>query len=184
MGSSRSRFNTTQALKRFCREKYKEDPSSKTGKPPKNSSPKASFVAWAKKNKIDLSGYKTRPYAGQQLIDSDNEDSGSESESSLKSKDFTEEFDKKRQHAMVAPVKKVLKLQKKEPTLLKEEPVAIKKEPTLVSGKEEPVIAIKLPSTETRAKEGFVLRASTDNLEDEVISTLQQLRCEGLPLAL
>jgi len=59
---SKSRFNSTQALKRFCREKFKEDPSSKTSKPPKNSQPKSEFVAWARSNNIDISQFKTRAY--------------------------------------------------------------------------------------------------------------------------
>jgi hypothetical protein len=39
--SPNSRFNSTQALKRFCRQKYKEHPS--LNKPPKNSGPPRNF---------------------------------------------------------------------------------------------------------------------------------------------
>lgn len=62
------RFNTTQALKRFCREKYKENPKLFQTKPPKNSKSKIVFVAWAKENNLDLSCFKTRPYKKKQLI--------------------------------------------------------------------------------------------------------------------
>lgn len=56
-----SKFNTTQALKRFCRRKYKEDPYRLT-KPPKNSDSKSAFVIWAKQNNIDISHFRTRSY--------------------------------------------------------------------------------------------------------------------------
>lgn len=67
-----SKFNTTQALKRYCRRKYKENPYQLT-KPPKNSDSKSAFVLWAKQNNIDISHFKTRSYQkrnfGYALID-------------------------------------------------------------------------------------------------------------------
>lgn len=59
--TSTSKVNITQALKRFCRDKFKENPT-KYGKPPKNSSSKQDFVLWANKNNIDLTHFKTRTY--------------------------------------------------------------------------------------------------------------------------
>jgi beta-galactosidase GanA len=59
------RFNSTQALKRFCREQYKEvsqrNPNA-VSKPPKNSASKAEFVTWATQNNIDISHFRTRAY--------------------------------------------------------------------------------------------------------------------------
>jgi hypothetical protein len=63
--SGGGRFNSTQALKRFCREQYKEasqrNPTS-VAKPPKNSASKAEFVTWATQNNIDISHFRTRAY--------------------------------------------------------------------------------------------------------------------------
>lgn len=59
--TSFSRFNTTQALKKYCRDTYKRNEKHLT-KPPKNSSSKASFVRWAKENRIDISCFQTRSY--------------------------------------------------------------------------------------------------------------------------
>lgn len=59
--SRHSRFNSTQALKGYCRKKYKQNPSVYS-KPPKNSLPKEEFVEWAKKNNIDISHFRTRTY--------------------------------------------------------------------------------------------------------------------------
>ena len=58
-----SRRNTTQLLKKYCREMHKKDPKSRT-KPPNNSLPKSEFVQWAMKNHVnlDLERFHTRPY--------------------------------------------------------------------------------------------------------------------------
>jgi len=56
-----TRFNSTQNLKRYCRQKYKENPE-KFSKPPKNSCSKQEFIAWAESNGIELSHFKTRAY--------------------------------------------------------------------------------------------------------------------------
>lgn len=55
-----SRFNTTQALKKYCRDIYRG--SSNLTKPPKNKASKASFVKWAKINGVDISNFRTRSY--------------------------------------------------------------------------------------------------------------------------
>lgn len=61
-GDSRmSRFNSTQALKQYCREKYKKNEGMFT-RPPKNSHSKEEFVLWAKQNGIDISHFRTRSY--------------------------------------------------------------------------------------------------------------------------
>jgi len=57
-----STFNTTQALKQFCRQKYQENHDEMTRKPPKNSASKNEFVIWAEENRIDLSSFRTRKY--------------------------------------------------------------------------------------------------------------------------
>eukprot|EP01129_Flabellula_baltica_P017765 TRINITY_DN997_c0_g1_i2.p1 TRINITY_DN997_c0_g1~~TRINITY_DN997_c0_g1_i2.p1 ORF type:complete len:276 (-),score=65.86 TRINITY_DN997_c0_g1_i2:113-940(-) len=59
---SAATFNTTQALKQYCRQKYQENQDSLTRKPPRNSASKAEFVAWAEENNIDLSSFRTRKY--------------------------------------------------------------------------------------------------------------------------
>jgi hypothetical protein len=74
--SKSSRFNSTQALKRYCREKYKENPSKMKSKPPKNSCSKNEFMNWAINNKIDLSAFKTRAYR-KRNVNNDQEDSTS-----------------------------------------------------------------------------------------------------------
>jgi hypothetical protein len=48
-------------LKRYCRQKYKENPWLLT-KPPKNSCSKQEFIEWAQQNGIELSQFKTRGY--------------------------------------------------------------------------------------------------------------------------
>eukprot|EP01122_Echinamoeba_exundans_P009563 TRINITY_DN3413_c0_g1_i1.p1 TRINITY_DN3413_c0_g1~~TRINITY_DN3413_c0_g1_i1.p1 ORF type:complete len:301 (+),score=70.91 TRINITY_DN3413_c0_g1_i1:88-990(+) len=78
--SPNSRFNSTQALKRFCRQKYKENPS--LNKPPKNSASKMQFVQWAIANGVDISQFRTRAYtrrsagdgSGEWSMDSDEEE--------------------------------------------------------------------------------------------------------------
>eukprot|EP01129_Flabellula_baltica_P005526 TRINITY_DN2010_c0_g3_i1.p1 TRINITY_DN2010_c0_g3~~TRINITY_DN2010_c0_g3_i1.p1 ORF type:complete len:262 (-),score=26.71 TRINITY_DN2010_c0_g3_i1:22-807(-) len=55
-------LNTTQELKRYCRQKYYENPEKFTRKPPKNSACKADFVSWAGENTVDLSNFRTRKY--------------------------------------------------------------------------------------------------------------------------
>jgi len=149
------RFNTTQALKRFCREKYNDDPSSKSSKPPKNSASKAAFVLWARQNKLDIAGFKTRAYAGQQLIE-DDEDSTTESDQNEKTLKEEKELNKKQQ----------LPVQEKKDTVhfsvLAEENSnkGIPLQSTVIS---------KIPEPTTSTK--------TESLEDEVIHTLQELRC-------
>jgi hypothetical protein len=74
--SKSARFNSTQALKRYCREKYKENPSKMKNKPPKNSCSKNEFMNWAISNKIDLSAFKTRAYR-KRNVNNNQEDSTS-----------------------------------------------------------------------------------------------------------
>eukprot|EP01129_Flabellula_baltica_P017766 TRINITY_DN997_c0_g2_i1.p1 TRINITY_DN997_c0_g2~~TRINITY_DN997_c0_g2_i1.p1 ORF type:complete len:305 (-),score=75.48 TRINITY_DN997_c0_g2_i1:55-933(-) len=59
---SAATFNTTQALKQYCRQKYQENQDALTRKPPRNSASKAEFVSWAEENGIDLSSFRTRKY--------------------------------------------------------------------------------------------------------------------------
>jgi hypothetical protein len=66
--SLRPRFNATQSLKHFCRQAYKNDYSQTIKKPPPNKASKEAFVQWAKDNSVDVSDFKTRIYAGRQLI--------------------------------------------------------------------------------------------------------------------
>lgn len=76
--SPNSRFNSTQALKRFCRQKFKENPS--LNKPPKNSASKSEFVQWAIANGVDISQFRTRAYTRRSGHDGSNEWSGESDE--------------------------------------------------------------------------------------------------------
>jgi len=76
---SSARFNTTQALKRYCRQVYKANPSHFAERPPKNAKSKNSFVKWAARNDVDLSHFKTRPYHKKNVGEKDEDfHSGSE----------------------------------------------------------------------------------------------------------
>mmetsp|Transcript_473 Transcript_473/g.552 ORF Transcript_473/g.552 Transcript_473/m.552 type:complete len:311 (+) Transcript_473:52-984(+) len=61
-GKSRTRYNSTQALKAFCRACFKKSPTSFSRKPPKNSASKQDFTDWADQHKVDISDFKTRTY--------------------------------------------------------------------------------------------------------------------------
>ena len=52
--------NPTQELKKFCRAVWRDYPCLET--PPYNACPKAAFVLWAKRNRVDISRLETRPY--------------------------------------------------------------------------------------------------------------------------
>jgi len=60
------RFNTTQALKRYCRDQFRKNSS--LPKPPSNSKSKQAFVKWAISCGINISHFQTRSYKKKQLI--------------------------------------------------------------------------------------------------------------------